>query len=178
MGDTSSRCVLGRGWNESEIKKRQKNPQIERMAVSPFSIWTTPSLTYSAIDSSLQKFICPSFFGHYSQNPLIYTVLMPTTSSSSSSPVVSTPNRQNSNTPSYTDVEKEKTHKVGYAYVLVSHAENFQQAILTAFIAKVSKKGSKGRKEKQPAGSPKFVFDSSELREWIKRIFFDSFCAT
>lgn len=85
-------------------------------------------------------------------------------STTSSPPVVSTPNRRNTNPPSYSDVEKEKTHKVGYDYVLVSNANN-SKAILTAFIAKVSKKGSKKRNEKQPAGSPKFVFASSEFRE-------------
>lgn len=44
------------------------------------------------------------------------------------------------------------------------------KAILTAFIAKVSKKGSKGRKEKQPVGSPTFVFASSEVWELKKKI--------
>lgn len=41
---------------------------------------------------------------------------------------------------------------------------NDSKAILTAFIAKVSKKGSKGQNEKQPAGSPKFVSASSECK--------------
>lgn len=85
-------------------------------------------------------------------------------STTSSPPVVSTPNRRNTNPPSYSDVEKEKKHKVGYVMCSYLNANN-SKAILTAFIAKVSKKGSKGRNEKQPAGSPKFVFASSESRE-------------
>lgn len=89
-------------------------------------------------------------------------------STTSSPPVVSTPNRRNTNPPSYSDVEKEKTHKVNKFYALVSNADNSKE-ILTAFIAKVSKKGSKGRKEKEPVGSPTFVL--AFLRSWEINIY-------
>lgn len=85
-------------------------------------------------------------------------------STTSSPPVVSTANRRITNPSSYSDVEKEKTRKVDYVYVFVSNADS-SKAVLTAFIAKVSKNRSKGRKEKQPVGLPTFVFASSEVRE-------------
>lgn len=92
-------------------------------------------------------------------DPFINTVLM---SSTSSPPVVRTPNRRNTNPPSYSDLEEEKTHKVDQVYAFVSNANN-SKAILNAFIANVTKKGSKGRKEQQPAGSPTCVPSSTEI---------------
>ena len=83
-------------------------------------------------------------------------------STTSSPPVVSPPNRRNTNPPSYSDVEKEKTHKVDNVHAFLSDAKN-SKAILPAFIPKVSKKGSKGSKEKQPVGTPTCVLASSEV---------------
>ena len=69
------------------------------------------------------------------------------------------------NTLSYSDVEKKQTHKVDQVHAFVSNANN-SKAILTAFMAKISKKGSRGikeRKEKQPVESPTCVIASSEI---------------
>lgn len=149
MGATSSRCVLGRGWNKAEIRSDKKIHKLNEWLFFHFSIFPL-----SHIQPSIQLFKNSSahrLFGHYSKTLWINTILMPTTSSSSSSsPVVSTPNRRNTNPPSYSDVEKEKTHKVGCIYLLVSNAENSNRPFSLLLLQRSPKREAKdGKKNSQ-----------------------------